>query len=36
MQIIADRRALHATPELDKQLPNTLALVRGRLSGLGC
>ena len=36
MQIIADRRALHAKPELDKQLPNTLALVRGGLSGLGC
>ena len=36
MQIIQDRRELHRIPELDRELPNTLAYVRQSLEGLGC
>lgn len=36
MQIIQDRRALHQIPELDRQLPRTLAYLRGALDGLNC
>ena len=36
MQIFADRHALHRIPELDKELPETLAYLRGALSGLKC
>ncbi len=36
MQIIDDRRALHRIPELDKDLPNTMAYLRGQLEQLGC
>lgn len=36
MQIIHDRRELHRIPELDRELPNTLAYVRQALEGLGC
>ena len=36
MQIIEDRRALHRIPELDKDLPNTIAYLRGQLEQLHC
>ena len=36
MQIIQDRRALHRIPELDRQLPKTVAYVKNSLSGLKC
>lgn len=36
MQIIADRRALHRIPELDHQLPETLAYLRQSLEKLNC
>ena len=36
MQIYADRHALHRIPELDKDLPETLAYLQNSLSGLGC
>jgi hippurate hydrolase len=36
MQIIQDRRALHRIPELDRQLPKTVAYVKDSLSGLKC
>lgn len=36
MQIIADRRALHRIPELDRELPKTMAYLRSALSGLSC
>ena len=36
MQIYADRHALHRIPELDRELPKTLAYLRSALSGLGC
>ena len=36
MQIFADRHALHRIPELDRDLPETLAYLKGALSGLGC
>jgi hippurate hydrolase len=36
MQIIDDRRALHRIPELDKDLPNTIAYLRQQLEGLNC
>lgn len=36
MQIIEDRRALHRIPELDKQLPETMAYLKSALSGLKC
>ena len=36
MQIFADRHALHRIPELDKELPETLAYLRGALAGLRC
>lgn len=36
MQIIQDRRALHAIPELDRCLPETIAYVKNALSGLRC
>lgn len=35
-QIIADRRALHAVPELDRALVQTMAYIRGALSALRC
>lgn len=35
-QIIADRRALHRIPELDRNLPRTMAYLRGALEGLRC
>lgn len=36
MQIIADRRALHRIPELDKDLPETFRYLENALEGLGC
>ena len=36
MQIYADRHALHRIPELDRQLPETIAYLRGALENLGC
>ena len=36
MQIIEDRRELHRIPELDKELPNTMAYLRSALEGLKC
>lgn len=36
MQIIDDRRALHRIPELDHQLPETMAYLRRALAGLKC
>ena len=36
MQIIHDRRALHATAELELDLPETMAYLRRSLSGLRC
>ena len=36
MQIIEDRRALHRIPELDKELPNTIAYLRASLEALHC
>lgn len=36
IRIIENRRQLHQIPELDRQLPETLAYVRGELMGLGC
>lgn len=35
MSVVQDRRALHAIPELDDQLPETVSYVRGALEGLG-
>ena len=35
-QIVADRRALHRIPELDRDLDRTMAYLRGALSGLRC
>ena len=36
MQIYADRQALHRIPELDRNLPETLAYLHSALSGLHC
>ena len=36
MKIIEDRRALHRIPELDKDLPQTMAYLRHALAGLNC
>ena len=36
MQIIEDRRALHRIPELDRDLPKTMAYLRESLEKLGC
>ena len=36
MQIIQDRRALHRIPELELDLPKTMAYVQQSLSGLNC
>ncbi len=36
MQIYADRHALHRVPELDRDLPETLAYLREALKGLNC
>ena len=36
MKIIEDRRALHRIPELDRNLPQTLAYLRAALAGLNC
>ena len=36
MDIIADRRALHAIPELVRDLPETMAYLQKALSGLSC
>lgn len=36
MGIVEDRRALHQIPELDKELPQTLAYLKAALEGLGC
>ena len=36
MQIIDDRRALHRIPELDRDLPETFAYLKGVLSDLNC
>lgn len=36
MQIIKDRQALHQIPELDKQLPKTLAYLQSALEPLSC
>ncbi len=36
MQIIKDRQMLHQIPELDRQLPLTLAYLRGQLKPLSC
>ena len=35
-RITADRRALHRIPELDRDLPHTLAYLRDALSGMRC
>ena len=36
MQVIEYRRALHRIPELDRDLPETLAYLRSVLEPLGC
>lgn len=36
MQIIADRRALHRIPELERELPKTMTYLKNALSGLNC
>ena len=36
MKIIEDRRALHRIPELDRDLPQTMAYLRAALENLGC
>ena len=36
MQIYADRHALHRIPELDRDLPETIAYLRSSLVGLNC
>jgi len=36
MQIVADRRALHRIPELERQLPETMAYLESALSGCRC
>lgn len=36
MQIIKDRRALHRIPELDRQLPKTMAYLKESLQNLDC
>lgn len=36
MGIIEDRRQLHQIPELDRALPETMAYLRGALTGLPC
>ena len=36
MQIYIDRHALHRIPELDKNLPETIAYLKQALSGLNC
>lgn len=36
MQIIDDRRQLHRIPELDRDLPHTMAYLRQALTGLKC
>ena len=36
MQIFEDRRALHRIPELDKDLPHTMAYLRQALKELKC
>ena len=36
IRIIENRRALHRIPELDRDLPNTIAYLRRELEGLGC
>ena len=36
IRIIQNRRALHQIPELDRELPLTLAYLGGELEGLGC
>lgn len=36
MQIFTDRHALHRIPELDRDLPKTLAYLRSALEGLNC
>ena len=36
MQIVRDRRALHRIPELDRQLPKTMAYLRENLEALRC
>ena len=36
MQIFTDRHALHRIPELGRELPKTIAYLRGALDGLNC
>ena len=36
MQIMADRRALHQIPELDRELPKTMEYLENALKGLNC
>ena len=36
MQIINDRRALHRIPELDRNLPETMAYLQNSLKNLNC
>lgn len=36
MKIIKDRRCLHAIPELDRELPETLDYLKNSLNGLNC
>ena len=36
MQIYTDRHALHRIPELDRELPKTIAYLQASLSSLGC
>ena len=36
MQIMSDRRALHQIPEVDRELPQTMAYLQSSLQGLSC
>ena len=36
LQVICDRQALHAIPELELELPKTAAYIRRALEGLNC
>ncbi len=36
MQILCDRQALHRIPELDRELPKTMAYLKDALAGLRC
>ena len=36
MSLTEDRRALHRIPELDREVPETIAYLKSRLEGLNC